>query len=668
MSASVIDAFFATLGLDGTNFRRGMKDAENAQDSLNKKVKRTNADIDDNERELAEERRKRAKEEEESAKKRAEAYKKVRNELLGLAAVFTAGMGIKDFVSSTINSAAGLGYLSANLRMSTRDVTAWQRASERANGSAEGIVGQLKESADTLAQLKSGFGPNEGLQNFFRFGGKESELKDGNTYLLARSRIIAEMFKQDPSKAALIAKSMGIGDEQFDLLKQGPEAVMALVHAQEKNAAVSEKDAAAALALRNKVLDLRDSLQAASTRIVLQLAPALESLFAKLEKGATWLGDHKEDIARWVDKTVKAVVKFAEAADKAATMVGGWKNILIGLSALAFTPIIAGLVGIAGAFGSIVAAAVSIPGLVVALGALAAYAGWKGAEMLFGDKKGDDLRKKHKEILNGDSTGKIPMPSKSEMKAAAEHDLVNSGLARIPMPSKAAMKAEAERQMREAGLTKGGASGTGKGAQAVDKLVAMGWTREQAAGIAGSFMQESNLDPTIRNPKSGAYGIGQWLGSRVGDFKKFAGRDLEGSSLDQQLAFFNYEVTQGNEGRAGTLLKGATTAEDAARIHSEAYERPGKEEANIARRQRIAASLALPGRIGNADAAASVAAMGPTSLLPPDMSRTSTSKTDVRIDNITVNTQATDAQGVAAALGPAIEKYNFATQANTGMR
>ena len=114
------------------------------------------------------------------------------------------------------------------------------------------------------------------------------------------------------------------------------------------------------------------------------------------------------------------------------------------------------------------------------------------------------------------------------------------------------------------------------------------------------------------------------------------------------------------------MLRGATTAEEAARIHSEAYERPGADEANVARRQRMAAQYAAGSRMANA---ASVAGMpsGSAASMSGAGRTTSNNSTDIRIDQITVSTQATDAPGIAQAIRPAIEKYTFANQANKGM-
>lgn len=125
-----------------------------------------------------------------------------------------------------------------------------------------------------------------------------------------------------------------------------------------------------------------------------------------------------------------------------------------------------------------------------------------------------------------------------------------------------------------------------KGAVIAGKLQAMGWTPEQAAGIAGSFLQESSGDHTAVNKSSGATGVGQWLGSRKKDFAEYAGKPLEQSTLDEQLAFFQHEVTAGKERSAGNKLRATTNAADAARVHRKFYERPGEHEAHDDKRVR----------------------------------------------------------------------------------
>ncbi|KAG1527167.1 hypothetical protein G6F50_018334 [Rhizopus delemar] len=65
----------------------------------------------------------------------------------------------------------------------------------------------------------------ETLPAFFQFGGKIEDLKDGNTYLEARARIVAGIYKTDRARASLAANMMGLDAQQFNLYKDGPEGI-----------------------------------------------------------------------------------------------------------------------------------------------------------------------------------------------------------------------------------------------------------------------------------------------------------------------------------------------------------------------------------------------------------------------------------------------------------
>ncbi|MEX3614234.1 MAG: hypothetical protein VB141_10895, partial [Burkholderia gladioli] len=195
--ATVIDALVVTLGLDPKGFKTGSAQAR--------------ADL----KKTADESAVASKEMEARGKQAAQFFSKIRNEALALLGVFAAGMGIKNFVEHTITGAASLGRLSQNLGMSTESLSAWQRVAEDAGSTAESMTAQLAESQQTLAQLKMGGGANESLQWFWRMGGSTDDLKDGNTYLLARAKIIADLNKTDPARAQFVASKMGISPDQF---------------------------------------------------------------------------------------------------------------------------------------------------------------------------------------------------------------------------------------------------------------------------------------------------------------------------------------------------------------------------------------------------------------------------------------------------------------------
>jgi hypothetical protein len=630
--ATVVDALVVTLGLDLAAFKRGKADATKATKTLTAEEKSA------------------AKEVEAANKRAADSFQKVRNEVLALVAIFTAGMGIKNFTESTINSAASLGFMAKNLDMSTRELSAWQRAAERAGGSAEGITSALQASQQEVAKFKLGQ-VSDSQQWFLRFGGSVKDLKDGNSYLLARSRIVANLFKTDPGRARLVAQQMGIGDGEFNLIKQGPQAILALVAAQEKNSAITEKQAAQALKLKNEWLDFSDRLKYVGTTILLELMPVFEKWLQKLQAMADWVADHKADITAWVDNAVAAAQRFVEWADKAADSVGGWKNVLIAFAALKVLSMASGLLGLAGALTSVGTALGGLGGA-AAIAGLATLGGVAGLAIF---KLKDSTEGGH--FVGRNAGAKNQNPLRKEDTNEALWDSVKSGVKSFFSIDKGHFVSRtngAEQQRARV---------------ARDFFISQGWTPAQAAGIAGSLEQESGVDPASRNKKSGAYGIGQWLGSRVADFKAWSGHDLEGSSFEEQLAFMQYELTKGKEQAAGRQLRAARTAAEAAALHATAYERPGADEANISQRQAYAAALLTGAGQSNAALIArqGVGARDVASGSSSTSTSTTTAETNIN-GPITIHTQATDAHGIARELGGAVARYSFTVpQANTGV-
>jgi hypothetical protein len=179
--------------------------------------------------------------------------------------------------------------------------------------------------------------------------------------------------------------------------------------------------------------------------------------------------------------------------------------------------------------------------------------------------------------------------------------------------------------------------GTGRASfgRVVADLMAMGYTHAQARGMAAGISAETagTFSPSIKNPTSTAYGLGQWTRSsgRQAQFEKVMGRKLQGSTYEQQIAFMQWELTN-SERAAGNLIRGSKTEVEALSNYvggvDWGFMRPGTRGRDVDMRH------------------------GQSVL------RNNT----VNIGTVVVNTQATDAKGVAAGVRQAI------TQANTGMK
>lgn len=114
---------------------------------------------------------------------------------------------------------------------------------------------------------------------------------------------------------------------------------------------------------------------------------------------------------------------------------------------------------------------------------------------------------------------------------------------------------------------------------AMNRLVnELGIDPKAASGIVGGLMLESggnttDISPTVKNPKSGSYGIGQWLGSRQDDLMAFAeetGGDP--NDLDTQISFLIHELKGSENGALQEIIK-AQSPDEAGRLADKFYER-----------------------------------------------------------------------------------------------
>lgn len=155
--------------------------------------------------------------------------------------------------------------------------------------------------------------------------------------------------------------------------------------------------------------------------------------------------------------------------------------------------------------------------------------------------------------------------------------------------------------------SKGGAAGSvsekkkGTTEYVMGKLMSMGWTKEQAAGITANLLRESSLDPGAVGDGGKAYGVGQWHTDRQSAFKRWSGKDIRDSTLDEQIAFVNHELTVGDDAgarRAGALMQAQrNNAYASADIFSRHYERPADKEGEAAARGSAAVQISQTNNI-----------------------------------------------------------------------
>jgi len=125
---------------------------------------------------------------------------------------------------------------------------------------------------------------------------------------------------------------------------------------------------------------------------------------------------------------------------------------------------------------------------------------------------------------------------------------------------------------------------------ALDYFIGMGWSPPQAAGIVANLVAESRLIPSATGDSGLAYGIAQWHPDRQANFSAIMGKDIRGSSLEEQLAFVHAEL-QRWEKPAGDALASCATAREAGACVSLKYERPRDKEREARERGELAEQL-----------------------------------------------------------------------------
>jgi hypothetical protein len=271
-----------------------------------------------------------------------------------------------------------------------------------------------------------------------------------------------------------------------------------------------------------------------------------------------------------------------------------------------------------------VGATTGVSGLALAFGSLgAALAGvagyWAGSEIwthvLAGTKAGDAV---------GEAAAKV-MASLGNKNA---QDAVNQMNGRGPANHSGDFNASRTDWYKK------------KQADAIAYFQSQGFSRNAAIGMAVNIGRESAFDPHVTGDNGKAYGLGQWHPDRQANFAKFTGMPIQGSSYQQQLAFYAHEVKQ-NKRLMGMLSQQDITAPASAMAVSLINERPANGVIEAERRARMAQSVVTP-YVG-ARATGSVVKAG-----------SGAATNEVHINTINVQTKATDANGVAKGMQKAM--------------
>jgi len=172
--------------------------------------------------------------------------------------------------------------------------------------------------------------------------------------------------------------------------------------------------------------------------------------------------------------------------------------------------------------------------------------------------------------------------------------------------------------------------GSSTGNKDLDFWMSKGYSKEQAAGIMANINAESGGNPNKVGDSGLARGIGQWHPDRRASILKGTGIDVATASRDQQMEAYAWEMKNGRKGFDDAKFRQMQAADEAAAYVSQRFESPRDASYQATMRGKSALALA--------------------SQYPSVGKGGGGNDNSVQIDKITINTQATNATGIAVSL------------------
>ena len=267
--ATVIDALIVELGLDPKNFTEGQKKAGESLIKMRKSA-------------------------EDEGKKIQQTFNGVRNQLLAMFAAFTAGKGLKEFISDMVQAEAETARFASQLDSTVSELSSIRGAAVLAGGTAAGALGNVqslvKEFQNYSLTGQSSIIPflyalNVGITD------NQGKMKTITQYYLDLSRAVEGM---DKARAAALLQGAGIADQgTLNLLLQGPKAVQAMIKEQQRLGVITKEDAEAGLQMQHSLLALQQSSTSLGRTLLTQVAPVLIKILDGLTNLAVFIRAHK---------------------------------------------------------------------------------------------------------------------------------------------------------------------------------------------------------------------------------------------------------------------------------------------------------------------------------------------------------------------------------------
>lgn len=271
---TLIDSLMVEVGLDPSKFIKGSQDVDERVQKTSHTVEKSGKDIED------------------GARKTTQSLEKLQGQVLLLFSAFTAGKGIKDFITSIVQTDANLGRMAYTLDTTVQKLGTWANAGAMVGASAQEIIGSFQSLTADLEEFTL-TGQSRVVPYLRALGinalDSTGHVRDlGDVFDELHQKMIA---MGDPARAAQIMRDMGLSQGMINL-ELLPDAQYQQAKADGKKYAPTQADVQAALALQVAWNRLGMASSAMGRSFLTDLAPALVFVTKALTALANWFSAH----------------------------------------------------------------------------------------------------------------------------------------------------------------------------------------------------------------------------------------------------------------------------------------------------------------------------------------------------------------------------------------
>jgi len=271
---TIVDSLIVQLGLDGSKFFKGEKQANESFKKMKEGAVKANKIVSVSTEQLT------------------QVFGKLRNEALGFFAVLVGARGLKEFVSDLTTSNAEVGRFAKNLGESAQEVSAFGMAVERIGGSSSTAQRSFEGISKSLYELKQNGKalPNE----FYRLQAATGKMIDTGhgvpKFFNDTAIALKQLSEIDPARAHFIAQGMGLDDSTANLMIKYGAGFSAYVDSTKKLAA-SDAAIRAAQSLQKSWATLQQTAFSLANVLYEKVGPIVASL---LDRFSHWIETSKE--------------------------------------------------------------------------------------------------------------------------------------------------------------------------------------------------------------------------------------------------------------------------------------------------------------------------------------------------------------------------------------